>query len=150
MKTLYVLFTALMLFAVQGCKSQTHEPAGTKQVPVAKPDIRYHVNKTYDEKGRMIGYDSVYTYSSTNVQGLNHDSLMKSFNSFKLMPGDLFKGKGSLLNDSLMNQFFRNDPFFKRSWDDRKLLFDPFSFPADSLKWNFPEPFHPGKAGKQI
>jgi hypothetical protein len=69
-----------------------------------KPKVNIKVNKRYDDKGNVIGFDSTYTSFYSNVQGdtARMDSLMGSFDRY-------FKRDHSLFFDNQFNSLFFND-----------------------------------------
>src|SRR5690348_14397788 len=85
-----------------------------------KPDVKIQVNRKYDEKGNLIGFDSTYSSFYSNVQGdtVQMDSLMKSFDTyFGHQHSQLFDQQFNKLffNDSLAYpDFFHQDFFMKR------------------------------------
>jgi hypothetical protein len=87
---------------------------------VKKPDIKIQVNRTYDDKGNVIGFDSTYSSFYSNVQGdtVRMDSLMKSFDTyFGRQHSQLFDKQFNnlFLKDSLAYpDFFHQDFFMKR------------------------------------
>jgi hypothetical protein len=87
---------------------------------VSKPKVNIKVNKHYDDKGNVVGFDSTYTSFYSNVQGdtSRMDSLMGSFDKyFNKDYSSIFKNEFNSLffNDSLRYpDFFHNDYFMKR------------------------------------
>ena len=69
-----------------------------------KPKVNIKVNKRYDDKGNVIGFDSTYTSFYSNIQGdtSRMDSLMGSFDRY-------FKHDHSLFFDNQFNSLFFND-----------------------------------------
>ena len=69
-----------------------------------KPKVNIKVNKHYDDKGNVIGFDSTYTSFYSNIQGdtAKMDSLMGSFDRY-------FKRDHSLLFDNQFNSLFFKD-----------------------------------------
>jgi hypothetical protein len=114
--TLGMLLTAVALL-LSSCdsdsKGQTADLKKNQNDSVIKPKVDIKVNRRFDEKGNMIGFDSTYTSYYTNMSGdtAGMDSLMGSF-----------------------DRYFRNDhPFFFRD------KFDPLFF-SDSTR--YPDFFH--------
>lgn len=106
-----LLTATLILFA--GCKE--HSAAQDKvadksgnDTTFAKsrqdPKVSINVNRRYDNKGNLLGFDSTYSSYYSNVQGdtLMMDSLMNSFDSY-------FGGDHSLLLNRKFNHMFFND-----------------------------------------
>lgn len=85
-----------------------------------KPDVKIQVNRKYDDKGNLIGFDSTYSSFYSNVQGdtVRMDSLMKSFDTyFGRQHSHLFDQQFNKLffSDSLAYpDFFHQDFFMKR------------------------------------
>jgi hypothetical protein len=92
-------------------KSEAQDMAGhksKKEIAVAdslnKPKVSIKVNRHYDGKGNLVGFDSTYSSYYSNMQGdtSRMDSLMKSFDTY-------FNRKHSLLLDKQFNNLFFND-----------------------------------------
>ena len=68
------------------------------------PKVNIKVNKRYDDKGNVIGFDSTYTSFYSNIQGdtARMDSLMGSFDRY-------FRRDHSLFFDNQFNSLFFND-----------------------------------------
>jgi hypothetical protein len=85
-----------------------------------KPQVKIKVNKQYDNKGNVIGFDSTYTSYYSNIKGdtVRMDSIMKSFDQyFDLNHASFFRHEFTPLffNDSLRYpDFFHRDYFMKR------------------------------------
>ena len=69
-----------------------------------KPKVNIKVNKHYDDKGNVIGFDSTYTSFYSNLEGdtAKMDSLMGGFDRY-------FKRDHSLFFDNQFNSLFFND-----------------------------------------
>lgn len=87
-----------------------------------QPKIDIHVNKKYDEKGNIVGYDSTYSYSSRDSSG----SGMENFRSFSFKQSEVMDEKEfkKFFSDSMM---MPGDPFK----DD---FFRNFDFPSSSMQ----------------
>ena len=85
-----------------------------------KPQVNIKVNKRYDDKGNVIGFDSTYTSFYSNVQGdtAKMDSLMSNFDRYFQRDHSLFfdnQFNSLFFNDSTRYpDFFHNDYFMKR------------------------------------
>jgi hypothetical protein len=85
-----------------------------------KPQVNIKVNRRYDDKGNVIGFDSTYSSYYSNIRGdtVQMDSLMGSFDRyFNRNHTSFFNREFSPLffNDSLRYpDFFHNDFFMKR------------------------------------
>lgn len=153
MKTIIYIF--FVLFFV-GCNNQDkkkqdlQEPEKKEQDSI-KPKETWDVKKEFDEFGNLIKYDSIYSYSYSNIKGdsitVNLDSIMDSFSRYFeektpfIMNDRLFYFPQ---NDSLlMNDFFKNDYFFNK-WKQRPLNVEQIIKQMDSTRNLFIKRFHPG------
>ncbi|MBL7931612.1 MAG: hypothetical protein JNL60_06915 [Bacteroidia bacterium] len=121
MKTLNVVLVSLLML-MTSCNAQQDEylknlpflaEAGEANTDsLNKPDVRFKVNKKYDDRGNIVSYDSVYTYS---YRGSNKGRLaMSPPENFPFPPG--FSSSG-FLNFPEMDPF-ANDTLFRRSFND--------------------------------
>jgi hypothetical protein len=84
------------------------------------PKVNIKVNRRYDDKGNLIGFDSTYSsyYSNIGKDSAQMDSLMNSFDRyFNRNHSSFFRNEFTPLffNDSLRYpDFFHNDFFMKR------------------------------------
>lgn len=153
MKTLIYILFALSFVS---CNSQDkkkqdiQEPEKKEQVSI-KPKETWDVKKEYDEFGNLIKYDSIYSYSYSNIKGdsitVNLDSIMDSFSRY-FEEKTPFKMNDRLFyfpqNDSLfMNDFFKGDYFFNQ-WKQRPLDVEQIIKQMDSTRNLFLKRFHPG------
>jgi hypothetical protein len=87
---------------------------------LGKPKVNIKVNRRFDDKGNLIGFDSTYSsfYSDLKGDTVKMDSLMRNFDSyFSLNHSPLFDRQFNKLffNDSARYpDFFHNDFFMKR------------------------------------
>ena len=145
----------LMILVISGCKN--HEKGNQQiisdeqEISSVKPSEKWDVKKQYDEQGNLIGYDSIYSWSYSNVEGdsieVNLDSIMDSFK--------MYFGKNRSIdwdddfyycpkNDSLfMNDFFKDDYFFK-NWQMQHSEYEDMIKKMDSMRNEFLRKFHPG------
>ncbi|HEY9007675.1 hypothetical protein [Ohtaekwangia sp.] len=85
-----------------------------------KPKVNIQVNRHYDDKGNVIGFDSTYSSYYSNIPGdtARMDSLMHGFDRyFNQQHSSFFRNEFNPLffNDSLRYpDFFHNDFFLKR------------------------------------
>jgi hypothetical protein len=137
-----VMERIIVLLAMAICFSFHSKAQKSDQKPNApKEDIK--VNREYDEKGNLIKFDSVYSYSwsgdSTLMKSISPENFPELFgNHFGNFPDSAFLG------DSFFGGF---DPFFKLfgGKQDSALLkrfgpnsnFPDFEFRNDSLAMNF-------------
>lgn len=155
-----LFFTAITLFAF-GCNAQGNNQSKNNadskvgveaQTPgKKKPDVRWNVTKQYDENGNLIGYDSTYTYSYTNVEGdsvtLDADSVMRSFHSYfdQNFPGIWNKQfDNGFPNDSMFYRDFLQHDFFSQQWNRDFLDMDKITQEMDSLRMEFFKNQYPG------
>lgn len=103
----FTFFFMLMLLFPAACqhRSPGQLQAGNsvaKQDSTSKPDVRIQVNKRYDDKGNLTGFDSLYTsyYSGSGINAA--DSILRGFGSY---PGH----QHFLFRDPFMNPFFFSD-----------------------------------------
>src|SRR5688572_17722246 len=107
-----------------------------------KPKVNIQVNKHYDNKGNVIGFDSTYTSFYSNVDGdtIKMDSLMRNFDRhFNLGKTSFFNRELDSLffNDSLRYPDFFHDDFFLRRYELNDLYLRNMMHRMDSLKNNF-------------
>ena len=87
---------------------------------INKPKVNITVNKRYDDKGNLIGFDSTYSSYYSNLTGdtSKMDSLMRGFDSyFNRNRSSFFDNRFNTLffNDSMRYpDFFHKDFFLKR------------------------------------
>jgi hypothetical protein len=145
----------LMILVISGCKNQEKENqqiiSDEQEISSVKPSEKWDVKKQYDEQGNLIRYDSIYSWSYSNVEGdsikVNLDSIMDSFK--------MYFGKNRSIdwdddfyyfpkNDSLfMNNFFKDDYFFK-NWQMQHSEYEDMIKKMDSMRNEFLRKFHPG------
>lgn len=133
---------------ISSCHTKGQEGAASKKESAAvsdslsKPIVNIKVNKHYDDKGNVVGFDSTYTSFYSNVDGdtLKMDSLMRSFDRhFDLGKTSLFgRNFDSLFfNDSLRYRDFFHDDFFLKRYELNDLYLRDMMRRMDSLKNNF-------------
>ena len=152
MKKIVVL---LIILVITGCKNQEKENQqiinDEQEISSIKPSEKWDVKKQYDEQGNLIGYDSIYSWSYSNVEGdsikVNLDSIMDSFK--------MYFGKNRSIdwdddfyyfpkNDSLfMNDFFKDD-YFLKNWQMQHSEYEDMIKKMDSMRNEFLRKFHPG------
>lgn len=77
-KTLFAAFLFLSLAAVN---AQSYFGSKFFEDQNNQPKTDFKVNKTFDENGNLVRYDSVYTYSysSSNISKAEFDSIVNTF-----------------------------------------------------------------------
>jgi hypothetical protein len=118
---------ACMLFSSCDTKTKGQESSkpgkdhvSASRDSLTKPKVNIRVNRRYDDKGNMIGFDSTYSSFYSNVEGdtLKMDSLMQSFDTyFKRNRPSFFDNNFNNLffgDSTRYPDFFHNDYFLKR------------------------------------
>ena len=111
-------FLVLPLLLLSSCHEKTNgQDSGkgkSKQTAIAedsaaRPKVSIKVNRHYDDKGNIVGFDSTYSSYYSNIKGdtSRMDSLMNSFDRF-------FNQKHSLLFDRQFNNLFSRDSMLPR------------------------------------
>jgi|GEM_PF-869829 len=125
--TFYAMVTGIVLM-LSSCREKTngqHSAELKKDSTVTKdsldkPQVNIKVNRHYDDKGNLIGFDSAYSSFYSNIKGdtARMDSLMTIFDRYYNRNHSLFFDKQFntlFFNDSLRYpDFFHNDFFLKR------------------------------------
>jgi len=125
-----------------GSSEQTKGTTQAKVDSLKKPKVDIKVNRHFDEKGNIVGFDSTYTsyYSSVDGDTTKMNTMFKDFNAyFKDQHRSLFDDHFNNLffNDSLMYpDFFHNDFFSQRYRLNDKYFRDMMS-EMDSVKNKF-------------
>jgi hypothetical protein len=142
---LSVAIAALTLL-LSSCDGNGHRPA--KEVAkrqadsLSKPKVSIKVNRRFDEKGNVVGFDSTYTSYYSNVQGdtAQMDSLMGSFDRyFKREHSTFFRNQFDPLffTDSTRYPDFFHDDFFMRRYELNDPYFRSMMRDMDSIKNKF-------------
>lgn len=146
----------VLVLLFTGCKGQETEKKSEtkdeeKKEMSQKPEGQWEVHKEYDELGNLIKYDSIYSYSYSNIKGdsvrINLDSIMDSFRGYfeDKVPFE-WKDRFSYFpeNDSFfMKDFFEEDYFFK-NWERHHSDIEGIMKKMDSLRNDFLKKHHPG------
>jgi len=146
LRTARFLFSIVLLTGLfQSCNHDTKGQSTEAKKGVdstAKPKVDIKVNRRYDEKGNMIGFDSTYTSYYSNISGdtAQMDSLMGSFDRYFRQEHSSFFGRQFdplFFNDSTRYPDFFHDDFFLRRYE----LNDPYMrgmmYRMDSIKNSF-------------
>lgn len=149
------VITIVLVLLFMGCKGQEKEQPqiekNEKEEKIEKPKGQWDVHREYDEQGNLIKYDSIYSYSYSNIEGdslkVNLDSIMDSFRGYFRRNTPLnWKDHFSYFpdNDSLfMKDFFREDYFFD-NWERHESNMEEMIKKMDSIRNSFLKRFHPG------
>ncbi len=156
MKKMMLIFLVPLLITAcnsNNQKEQNKSDKGNKQedtIGQIKPKVDIKVNKKYDENGNLIGYDSTYVWSYSNLRGdtvsVNADSVLTEFRplfdqNFPALTNpsmDKF-----FMNDSLLYyDFFNRDYFFNR-WEHQYRNMDKQLRQMDSLKRDYFKKHYP-------
>jgi hypothetical protein len=148
MKTIMSL--CLSLFLVTGCNAQKKE-SKTNDTVSREPRVSWKVNKQYDEKGNVIGYDSTYSWSYSGKSDTDltipADSVM---NSFRLQFNKEFPGMfnnsfgGPVWSDSLFYNDFLKPDYFMRKYQDHYFDMEKMMRSMDSMRNGFLMEHYPG------
>lgn len=124
-----VVFLLLVAVGSIGCKAQqkndNQQHIKSEAVAQTKPAENWKVNKKYDDKGNLIGYDSTYTWSySSNgeLPSAEADSLFSAFHKRFGLGSSPFFRKGfmqSPFSDSLSTDEFGFPDKFFNGWNNQ-------------------------------
>ena len=154
MKTIKIMLVSLLFVTFSGCNGQTQKANEqllsdkgktniTKDDEENKPRIDVKVNRQYDDKGRMIKFDSSYTYFYSSPKGskqIGNDSIFNSFRSFfdKSYPDYMNRKNDNIFfNDSLFKYDFFNDNYFQKRFELNEKMFENMYQQMDSIKKEF-------------
>lgn len=147
-KKLWPVAIAIMLCSCQENKKTENaaeekpKKASTATDSLNKPNVNIKVNKHYDDKGNLVGFDSTYSSYYSNITGdtAGMDSLMQGFNRY-------FNRNRSLLFDDRLDDLFFNDStrypdffhddFFLKRYELNDAYMRDMMKQMDSLKNNF-------------
>ena len=150
----YVIAIGLSILLMTACQDKSTAQSatdGSKQSKVTaqargdslkKPKVDIKVNRHFDEKGNMIGFDSTYTsyYSSVDGDSAKMNSMFKDFNTyFKDQHESIFDDHFNNLffNDSLMYPDFFHKDFFSQRYKLNDKYFREMMSEMDSVKNKF-------------
>jgi len=107
-----------------------------------KPKVNIEVNKRYDDKGNVIGFDSTYTSFYSNIQGdtARMDSLMGSFDRYFRRDHSLFfdnQFNSLFFKDSTRYPDFFHDDFFMKRYELNDYYLKDMMRRMDSIKNHF-------------
>jgi hypothetical protein len=112
-QSMFLVCLAAILFSLSSCDKKTEdqdakkvgkEHAAVEKDSLNNPNVNIKVNRRYDDKGNLIGFDSTYSSYYSNIKGdtLRMDSLMHSFDRY-------FDSNHSSFFDRQFNPLFFND-----------------------------------------
>jgi len=116
-----------------------------------KPKVDIKVNKKYDEYGNLIGYDSTYTWTYSNIEGdsiqVNADSVINHFrpyisDHYPFMIDPFYDN--IFLNDSDLYNNFYNSDYYLHLWEEHDRLMNKAFRELDSIKSEFFRNNYPG------
>jgi hypothetical protein len=155
----FVLATVALV--ASSCKQESHgqdtatlkKNKSEQSDSVAEPKVNIKVNRTYDDKGNMIGFDSTYSSYYSDVQGdtSRMDSLIKNFDAyFGNHYSRLFDKQFNTLffKDSLRYPDFFHDDFFMKRYELNDRYLRGMMQQMDSIKNRFYRDAHRSQASK--
>lgn len=142
---------AVVSILISSCDKKTngqdHATAQSNHTTVSKdslnkPKVSVKVNRRYDEKGNVIGFDSTYSSYYSNVKGdtATMDSLMHRFDRyFNFNHSSLWDRQFNTLffNDSARYPDFFHDDFFMKRYELNDQYFRGMMNRMDSIKNHF-------------
>lgn len=136
------LITIALSITLMSCNGQTGKQKDSNEKLAEKPQTNIKVERKYDDKGNLMGYDSSYSYYYSNVK--DNKKLRDSiFNNFRNMMNDkYFFSRSPFFNDlffedSLLKyDFYRKDFFLNRFRNNMRRM-DSLFLGMDSLKNRF-------------
>ncbi len=157
MKTLaWILVIPVMLAS---CNAQTGNKNDNKNenqpemgnVMKNKPKVDIQVNKKYDDNGNLIGYDSTYTWTYSNMTGdtvsVDADSVITHFMpnvgmNFPELNDPFFNDV--FMNDTTLYNHFFNPNYYQDVWGQQNKEMNRIFREMDSLKSAFFNQHYPG------
>jgi hypothetical protein len=137
--TLFTLSSCDKKINGQAANEQDKEQAMATRDTLGKPKVNIQVNRHFDEKGNLIGFDSTYStfYGSAAGDTIKMDSLMHSFDRYFNRNHSTFFNRQLdplFFEDSLRYpDFFHND-FFMRRYELNDDYFKGMMKRMDSIK----------------
>ncbi|GAA3646882.1 hypothetical protein [Flavivirga jejuensis] len=99
-----------------------------KKDSIKQPEEKIEVNKEFDENGNLIRYDSIYSYSSSNLNmdAKRMDSIMKHFfsNRESIPFGDTFDHSDFGFPNLFHQNFSSLDSILQQRLEDHQKQFD--------------------------
>ncbi len=125
-----------------GQQSSGKHPKSALADSTAKPQVNVKVNKRYDDKGNLVGFDSLYSSYYSNIKGdsVQMDSLMRGFDTYFQRNHPMFfnnRLNTLFFNDSLRYPDFFHDDFFMKHYQLNDLYMKDMMRRMDSIKNKF-------------
>lgn len=113
----------------QDTQDRKTDQASVAQDSLNKPKVNIKVNKHFDDKGNLIGFDSTYSSFYSNVKGdtAGMDSLMNRFDRY-------FNRNHSSFFDSQFNSLFFTDSLRYPDFFHRDFFMKRYELNDDYLK----------------
>lgn len=154
----HVMIALLFLAGATACNGQGEKKQEAKNLEAAPagPQGTWKVNRHYDEKGNMVGYDSTYVWSYSSRNGLRQnvdaDSVMAAFRrQFNTHFPSLFNHSFGepVWNDSLFYREFTGPDYFLHKWHNDYFDMQKMMERMDSLRNDFLRNNYPGLKAEQ-
>lgn len=131
----------------QDSRNLDNDQASVAQDSLSKPKVNIKVNRRYDEKGNLIGFDSTYSSFYSNVKGdtSRMDSLMSRFDRyFNRNHSSIFDHQFNSLffTDSLRYPDFFHHDFFMKRYEMNDDYLKGMMHRMDSIKNRFYQDLH--------
>jgi hypothetical protein len=142
------LVMLLVVLLISSCKESSNGQSAEARTNSAdslnKPKVNIQVNRRYDDKGNVIGFDSTYTSYYSNIQGdtSQMDTLMQRFNRYFSTRHNTFLNQEFeplFFRDSVMYPDFFHDDFFMKRYELNDSYFRNMMHRMDSIKNRFYE-----------
>jgi len=141
MKRILILVFAYSFF-LTSCTAQSENDNKTSTDMSSKknePQENIMINKTFDENGNLVQYDSTYTYYYSNIEGKPEiaDSILgefrKEFNTQCPFLNTPFFDDFFFNDDSMMKRFYTHD-YFTNKFEKNMKTMDQLFMDMDSIK----------------
>ena len=147
-----ITLTLLLISCHENTKGQHAELKDKHTDSLQKPKVDIKVNRRFDEKGNMIGFDSTYTSYYSNISGdtARMDSVMESFDRYFRQDHSSFFSKQFdplFFTDSTRYPDFFHKDFFLKRYELNDPYLRSMMHSMDSIKNKFYEEQH--KASKK-
>jgi len=147
-------FIGLLLIFLTACKDKSSAQQSMKSQDttgsLSKPKVDIKVNRHFDDKGNMIGFDSTYSSYYSSIQGdtSRMDSVFRDFDQyFRKQHQAIFNNRFNdvFFKDSLRYPDFFHDDFFSQRYRLNDRYFRDMMSQMDSIK----NKYYRDKHGKQ-